>query len=404
MLTLGFTLLLSDDAATGLDVVDRAVRLLETEPPGPELVRAYGDMAATHANITSDLSEALRWAEKAMALSRELGLGEDSRGLGVRGSARCDRGDVGGLDDLRRAIELGLKRGLGRETAAHRNTLGISLSLIDGPIEARRELELGLDFAERRGIDEFVSALEGSIIEQLYELGDWDELLGRVDRMNERFEAQGSTWDLLVTRPVQARIFTSRGRLEEARPLVAWMLPASRDQGVTPFRVSSLAVGTDFFLAAGDAAAGVELAHELEAIPNFREAWTLPTYLPALVRTVIALGDPDFAGRLIEGVRPVTQFHQHSLAMVEAQLTEARGDLERAATLYEDASDRWERFGVVPELGHGLLGQGRCLATTGSSAADAILHEARGVFSGLGARPCVAEVDALLQQAALRSS
>ena len=404
MLILAGTLITSDEASTGLDVTDRAVRLLETEPPGPELVRAYGDIASTRANITSDLSEAIRWAEKAMALSRELGLGEDARGLGVRGSARCDLGDVGGLDDLRRAIVLGLERGLGRDVALHRNNLGIALSLIVGPIDARRELELGLEFAERRGIEEFVFAIEGSIIEQLYELGDWDRLLARVDRMNDRVEAQGATWDLLVTRPVQARIFTSRGRLEEAARLVSWMLPASRDQGVTPLRVSSLAVGVDFSLATGDRAAGLELAAELESIPNVREAWSLPTYLPGLVRTVIALGDQHLAGRLIDGVRPVSQFHQHSLAMVEAEFTEARGDLERAATLYGDASERWERFRVVPELGHALLGQGRCLKAAGSSAADAILREARRVFSGLGARPRVAEIDALLQQAALRSS
>ena len=386
------------------DGLRRAVASLETEPPGPELVRAYGGMAGFYANTSSDLSEAIRWADKAMALSRELGLGEDVTGLGCRGGARCDLGDTGGLDDMRLAIELGWERGMGRETAVNHNNLGVALAAIEGPEQARRELQLGLEFAERRGIDEFVVVCEGSIIEQLYDLGRWDELLERAARVNERVEAQGSIWDLLVTRPIQARVFACRGRLEEAVPLVEWMLPASRDQGATPVLVGCLTVASYTYLASGDRIRGLELVTELEGVPNVREAWNFPTYLPGLVRTTIALGDLNLAGRLVEGVRPLSPLHEHSLTMVEAEITEARGDLERAASLYADAAERWERFGNVPELGQALLGQGRCLLASGSPAADTSLREAREVFSGLAARPYLVEVDALLHRAAARSS
>lgn len=70
-----------------------------------------------------------------------------------------------------------------------------------------------------------------------------------------------------------------------------------------------------------------------------------------------------------------------------------------------DAADRWERFGVVPEQGFALLGQGRCLlGLSRPTEAAPILQHAREIFGRLLAAPALAETDALLQQASALSS
>ena len=92
-----------------------AVELLEAQPPGPELVRAHTYMAGrTH---MARNPEAVAAADRALALAAELGLPEPAFALHRRGVARCDLGEADGLEDMRRALQLALEQGLGRETA-----------------------------------------------------------------------------------------------------------------------------------------------------------------------------------------------------------------------------------------------------------------------------------------------
>ena len=69
--------------------------------------------------------EALVWADKALALADQLGgLPEERvRALDSRGVARGDLGDLGGMDDLRAALTLGLEVGAGYDTAVVYNNL-----------------------------------------------------------------------------------------------------------------------------------------------------------------------------------------------------------------------------------------------------------------------------------------
>lgn len=88
------------------------------------------------------------------------------------------------------------------------------------------------------------------------------------------------------------------------------------------------------------------------------------------------------------------------LAAAAAVLVEASGDTRAAGDAYADAADRWERFGVVPELAFALLGQGRCLLRLSlSTDATVVLHRAREIFEWLRAATSLAETEALLQQA-----
>jgi hypothetical protein len=81
-----------------------------------------------------------------------------------------------------------------------------------------------------------------------------------------------------------------------------------------------------------------------------------------------------------------------------ALLAEATGDPREALGLYMDAVGRWSEFGNVPERGHALLGQGRCLLVMGRGTdGRTALQEAARIFADLGARPFLERAERLLR-------
>ena len=119
------------------------------------------------------------------------------------------------------------------------------------------------------------------------------------------------------------------------------------------------------------------------------------------VRGALSIDDLSLAERLLAGVEPRHPYNEHALTAAHAALAEHHGDHTAAA----DAATRWEQFGVVPELAHALLGQGRCLLALGrTTSATAVLQQARVIFDDLHATPALGEIDRLLGDATALSS
>ncbi len=127
-------------------------------------------------------------------------------------------------------------------------------------------------------------------------------------------------------------------------------------------------------------------------------------HLPGLARAAQALEDDDLIARLAGGFPDVVPRQQHVLVVVLAIQAERAGEHTRAAALYADAADRWERFTDAIEQAHALLGQGRCLTALRDPGADVPLRRARAVFDGMGARRRIAECDALITRASRLTS
>ena len=142
------------------------------------------------------------------------------------------------------------------------------------------------------------------------------------------------------------------------------------------------------------------MLRELEACPNIREAWNYTAELPEITRVALGAVGIEFAQQLATGIpESPTAFRQISLEMVDAQLAEARGELDRAEELYASAEEGWRTFSV-PERAQSLLGRGRCLLAMGEPEAAAVLREANEVFASLKAELYIPEVKSLLEQAA----
>jgi class 3 adenylate cyclase/tetratricopeptide (TPR) repeat protein len=387
-------------ADRGIPETFEVVALLEGEPPGPDLVAAYGEMAV-HQALASDYQEAVRWADRALELAFELGLEEPHRALAYRGSARVALGDSGGLDEQRRALELAIQRGRGRDAAISYYNLVVDLVLLQGPAVALKTTLEGIAFSERRGIRELADALAASSLDILIALGRWDEALDAASKLENRVDPS-DVLSLVQIRSTQAQILLLRGGAREALPLSKKSVAGAADFMGALFSVLALAAGVNAAL--GDAAAALQLLERMEQTAQDRARGDA-LCLPEAVRTAIAAGDRALAARLPKVREHPTPYMEHALVASEAALAEAAGNNEDAATRYGDAADRWREFGVVPELAFALLGQGRSLNAVGR-ATEAIppLTEAQGIFERLQAAPALAATDALLQQATALSS
>ncbi len=381
-----------------------ASALLEPLPPGPELVGALTELARVE-TLQGRHEAGARYAERALALAEELGLGRPARTLGYRGLARAGLGDPAGLEDMREAIALATQAGEGREVALLHNNLGEMLWILKGPEASLEVLRSGTAFARARGLAEMSDAITTSTIDPLIDRGELDEALAAAASVAERLESSDVVWDLVGVRAAQARIQALRGQAAKVAGSLDWLESTARGAGDAQLVVLGLGPAALVRAGLGQGDAAAELLTEIDATLGARKTVYYPVILPTLVRTALRIDHPDLAERLAAGLDHPFPYAEHALAAASAALDEARGDLPAAAVAYADAAGSWERFGVVPEHAFALLGQGRCLVgLSRPTEASSTLQHAHEIFERLQAVPALGETDELLQQAAVARS
>ena len=296
---------------------------------------------------------------------------------------------------MRRALQLAIEQGLGRDAAVLHNNLAIVVWQYEGPQAALTACREGIDFCERRGITEFALAIAGMSATFLAQLGQTEQALNEAGPLAERLEAAG---DIYFTEPraMQLRLLTQRGAHEHA-PATDELVTAARKTGDPQDYADTFSAATQLLLAQGQPQQALALLTELEQVPDTRADLYYSYVLPELVRTALALEQPDLANQLLDGVEPHTPLQERALCACRAQLTEAADDHGRAADLYREAAERWLQFGNVPERAYALLGRGRCLTALGQPA-DQPLREARDLFQSMGYKPALSQAEALLEQ------
>jgi class 3 adenylate cyclase/tetratricopeptide (TPR) repeat protein len=378
-------------------LLDQVVELLEREPPGPELARAYTQMAREHM-LSGNAKECLDWSEKALVLAKELGMNEVAvMVLQFRGIGRCELSDLGGLDDLREALRTSLELGLGQETVRAHINLGDFVWLIEGPAKGLEVHRAGIDFGERRGITGPVLWTKGETLWMLYDLGDWDELLRVAEELISWDRLRGGSYFGVMALSYKAQVLLRRGRVAEAASLSDEFLARARKIEDPQILAPALVVAALIEHAKGDGSAAISLIEEFAAVVPLTSMHR-PSQVHEAVRLCTAAGALGLAESLLDGMQPALARHRHGLLTARASLAEAQARLEEAFDLYTDAAQRWAEYGFVLERGQALLGAGRCLRRLERrEEAEATLADSREVFDGLQARPLVAEVDALVE-------
>ena len=366
----------------GRELVLEAIPILEREPDS-DLVLAY-ERAATHDALGGRPNEAIAWAEKGLALARELSIENIVRQLQMRGIARVELGDVGGIDDLREALDLALRLGLGIETATSYLNLGEMIRPFETLAASQELLDTSLEFSRRRGLIHHEMWSRAARLEPLYELGEWDELLREAEDIVHWDRGQGGTqieaWALRISGPVRAQ----RGDMEGALRDVAIFLPKAREIGDPQTVGPSLMDAALVAALAGRLDEAVALIGEFERATRGKPYWRAPA-LPNLARVCVASGELSLLETLLEGATGVAPSRFRLAAQVTARaiLAEAHGDVEDAAALYRAAAEDWRKWGSVVERGYALLGLGRC----GDVDAG---REGKAIFERLGAVPLTA--------------
>ena len=376
------------------EALAEALELLEAQPPGPELVAAYAQLASIRA-VGGAYREAIGAAERALALAAELGLPEPARALGYRGMARANLGERQGLEDMRRALELAVEQGQGRAAAVLHNNLAVATWQYEGPQAALAACQEGIDFCERRGITEYALGIAAMSTTFLAELGRPEQALAEAVPVAERLEAAG---DINFTEPrsVQLRLLAERGAHKHA-PAGDELLATARESSQPQDYALAFSAAARLLLAQGHRAASERAAGRARA---GRRDPRRPLLRLGAARARAHRARPSAAGTRHAGSWTVsnhdTPLFEHALSACRAQLAEAAGEHVEAAAQYAEAVERWHEFGNVPERAYALLGQGRCLTAIGEATAERPLHEARDLFASMGFAPAVAEVDLLL--------
>ena len=373
-----------------------ALALLEPLPPSPELVDALTELSRAE-TLTGRSESGLHCADRALMLAEELGLDRSARALGYRGLARADRGDIGGLEDMREAIMLAIDAGQGHEAAGLHVNLSASLFSFEGPPSCLPVLRAGVAFAEARGLAGVVDALKALGLEVLGDAGEHEEALTLATEIAERLVALGDVSALINVRALEVRIFAMRGHGERAAEVLEWLETAARGVGNPRLLVRGLESAALVRAGQRQMEAAAALLSEVEATVGDAHDLSLTDN----VRTALVVGDMEIAERFVLAFEPRTPYDDHNLAAANAALAEARGDLQDASVAYADAADRCARFGMVPEQAFALLGQGRCvLRLSGPDDAAPVLRRAYELFDHLQAVPALAEIATLRQQAA----
>ena len=383
-------------ALMGLDAsltAMRAVEVLDGLPPDQLWVDAYSEVALGHYVRNSD-EEAIRWAERSIELAAELGLPESVSALGTLGGARSAAGDLRGLTDMRRAIELGHERGDVRPTLSVYNNLSLELWVHVGPRAALEVAREGISVGHARAQRDYENNARATVFEFLVGMGAFDEAQAELEELSRVEGIDGDRSVLTLLLAARVRIASIRGQLTDAADgHHAWAIARSIDEAQVLVEVcASTGPG---MLATGQQAEAASCLKELVGRPEARRSWNYPIWLPPLMRFAVDLGDLDAARSLLEGFESTTAVRERGGVAARAVLIEADGDRKAAADLYLDAAARFAEGGWALEEGYARLGAGRCLTMIGDDAGTSELERAYIFFASINARAIVAEIDEL---------
>lgn len=304
--------------------------------------------------------------------------------LHLKGNARCELGDLGGLDDLREAVALSQGAGRALDIVTSYSYLAEWVGMVQGPHAALAMSDDALTLCDRRGLMGQEMWTRAERLWLLYDAGEWDTILHQTKVLQAWCDRHGDVQTEAAALPYRARVLVVRGRVDEAVALAHTFLPAGRAiedlQILAPALVAAAQIAH-----ASNATHALELLREFDAVTRDAPAGYREVLLPDAVRTCLAAGDPELAAGLLRD-RPA-QSPRVALAIdsSRAALAEARQELDVAADAYGDVADRWGQWGGVPERAFALAGGARTLRALGhGGSADAAASLAADLFAKLG--------------------
>ena len=358
-------------------LAEQAVTMLESEPPGPALVDAVGQLAIAQL-WTGDTERSTATARQALDLAEQLGLPRPARVLGYLGDATVELGDAAGIALMEEAVELlrnaegnGPGYGSSFDLVGAINNLALARLPIDGPARALAEFAHAESLARQRGVGESLSIIHLGQSGALFQLGRVSEAIALAQATVSQGVQAGQVWMELIATAQSVRWRTLReGAVPDDFDLGAYLdrlnIDVISDAGPEVF--STAALISRLLGCVGQAG---ELLARFEANGAARSSMEYPRLLPFLAREAVLVGDVDLAARMREGLKRSHRLHALALDASGAIVAEARGEHQAAATQYQAVARGWQVYGDAPEYAHALHGYARCVRRLGSQDDDA---------------------------------
>jgi class 3 adenylate cyclase/tetratricopeptide (TPR) repeat protein len=373
---------LRGDTAGAHDALEQAIALVEQDGGAKEVLAELYACRSEAEMFAGRSEDSLRWAERALELPHTDTVA--LMALHLRGNARCETGDLGGVDDLRRALEIAEDSGVAIDIVTSYSYLLEWVGLEDGPSTGLPMNRATVDLCRRRGIEGqgMWSRAEGLWLR--FDAGLWDELLDEVRDLEAWAEAHGDAQITTVARLYRGRVLTLRGEADTAVALADGFMPVARQIEDLQVLAPALVVAVVAHAAAGDPPAAAALAEEFDLATADGPTEYRELYLPEVVRALIGAGEAGLAAHIV-GDRPV-HVRRTRLAVTSsnAMLAEARSDLDTAVERFGEAAEGWEAWGGRFEHAHALAGLARSLEALGRGDAGVDpATRARSIFESL---------------------
>ena len=362
--------------------IERATALTVGLPLTAELAAVKSHLARFFM-VAGRHDDAIRVGREALVMAEELGDDElQAFALSSVGTARVNRGDIGGFEELEKSITMAERANSPWHLTRSQVNLGVCHFLIGNVGAALSVHERNLDAARRFG-------MEGAIIWNLAEVafdyclaGRWDESIAIHDAEIARIEAGAPHYLETQHRQSRSRIRLGRGdlrgALEDTDRAVAVGREARDPQALLPGlaeRARAL-----FFSGREDEAEAVvsEIMDLNGGQPSLDWSWWI---LPASVvltargrgQDLLALGGEELPSGWVDAARRW-----------------ASGDVGGAA-------DRLQGMGAAPDEAYARMKQADALIAAGRrSEAEPILGRALELFRVMGASGSIREAERLL--------
>jgi class 3 adenylate cyclase/tetratricopeptide (TPR) repeat protein len=381
---------LGGDRDAAYAYIDRGLELSEG---GDSRARAYAlvERAAYHMNA-SEHSQAIRLAREALPLVEALGIDDlHVRALDVLGSSRVQNGDVGGLDDSRRAIALARERNVfSRLIVAEFNVYFQQLFL--GELAAASEvLRVFARDVERYGTADQRKSLHGAEAHEAVRRGRWDEATRLLDEVIAEAEAGAAPhYEDPLWRALRASIALASGQLEAASAGSEKALDRARRRKDPQILAPTLTVRGVVLLAQGRREEASRLASELLARGSVLVTALLDFHLTATpIEFAWLLRDLGREAELLSALEsaPATPWLEAARAIANGDFTHA---IELVVRTGAPSVEAYTRLRTAQELAR----------AGGHAEADEQLRTALAFYRSVGATRYIREGEALLAASA----
>ena len=266
--------------------------------------------------------EGIEAVDRILEMCAELGLPQPPRALRIRGEARLELGDPGGLEDFDRALAAAKARGLTLAFDAIQYNYTFSLLSFRGARAALEAALQGLEVARQRGDQSFVLGFRSLLVVHRYFTGDWDDALREAGSVETALRETEDNFDLFLVETWRALMLVARGEPDEASVYVKRLLAQGRADEHRWVVAYSLIVAAVVNAALGKSHVVAGFLHELR---EYRPS-SYDEVRPILMRTALGAHDWELASLLVEEGAALSPLRERVGLTCRALLAEARED------------------------------------------------------------------------------